>query len=334
MESLKRDVQRVASETGFSGVVQVDDRGDTTLSTPFGFAHRGFEIPNALDTQFAIASGVKGFTALVIVSLINDGMLGLDTTARSLLGDDLPLIANDVTVEHLLAHTSGIGDYIDEEDDSLSSTDYLMVSPVHQLTTTESFMPELEGHETKFPAGERFSYCNGGFMVLALIAERASGVGYHDLIAQRVLDPAGLDDTRFLRSDEASGRMAVGYLARDGLRSNVFHLPVLGNGDGGIYTTATDMHRFWTALDEGRIVPKTWVAEMTTPRSTVPDESARYGLGFWLAESGPAMSLIGGDAGVSFTSSHNPTAGTTWTVLSNTPGGTWPMAQLLRDTLG
>ncbi len=116
-----------------------------------------------------------------------------------------------------------------------------------------------------FPAGERFAYNNGGYVVLALIAERASGVDYHDLVRTLVCEPAGMVDTGFLRSDELPGRAALGYLTADGLRTNVFHLPVLGTGDGGAYTTAADLSAFWDALFAGRIVPPERVAEMIAP---------------------------------------------------------------------
>jgi len=283
--------------------------------------------------MFAIASGGKGFTALAVVSLIADGVLSLDTTARSILGTDLPLIADDVTVEHLLAHTSGIGDYLDEEDEGLASTDYVLKYPVHRLAETAGFIPEVDGYPTKFPAGERFSYCNGGYIVLALIAERAADEGYHPLVQKRVIDPAGLSDTAFLRSDEPSARMALGYLYDEGLRTNLLNLPVRGNGDGGIYTTAADMHTLWHALFNGRIVPAEWAKTMTRPHNSAPDQGARYGLGFWLSQSGPAVKLVGSDAGVSFYSVHDPNTGATWTVLSNSTDGAWPVARLLSESL-
>ncbi len=223
-------------------------------------------------------------TALAVVSLVEDGALELATTARSILGDDLPLIDDDVTVEHLLAHRSGIGDYLDEDVET-DVTDYLLPVPVHQLATTEEYLAVLDGHPTKFAPGERFSYCNGGFVVLALIAERASGIPFHELVAQRVCEPAGMRDTAFLRSDELPGRAALGYLAADGLRTNVLHLPVRGSGDGGIYTTAADIRALWAAFFAGEIVSPDWVAEMTgrEARDRERDrERARYGLGFWL----------------------------------------------------
>ena len=333
MDTLLESVRRVASETGFSGVIRIDEGPQTLVCEPFGMAHRGLQQPNTVETQFAIASGGKGFTALAVVSLIVDGTLTLETTARSLLGDKLPLIADDVTVEHLLAHRSGIGDYLDEEDDDLDLGDYVLDTPVQHLSTTEAFIPEVDGHPAKFAAGERFAYCNAGYVVLALLAERASSIGYHDLVSERVIDPAGLADTGFLRSDEPSGRMALGYLSADGLRTNVFHLPVLGNGDGGIYTTVADMHVFWNAFLSGLIVPADWVKEMTRSRSEVPDEDARYGLGFWLAATGTTVKLVGEDAGASFYSAHDPGDDATWTVVSNMAGGAWPLVSHLRETL-
>ena len=160
------------------------------------------------DTQLGMASGSKTFTALVVMRLVEEGLLSLSTTAREVLGTDLPLIADDVTVEHLLSHRSGIGDYLDE--DELDSEDYPMPVSVHRLVTTEDFLPILDGYPTKFPAGERFSYCNGGFVVLALIAERVAGRSYHDLVRELVCSPAGMAHTDFLRSDALPGTGGTG----------------------------------------------------------------------------------------------------------------------------
>ena len=144
--------------------------------------------------------------------------------------------------------------------------------------------------------------------MLALIAERASGVPFHDLVVQRVCEPAGMPDTAFLRSDELPGRTALGYLDADGLADE--RLPPAGAriGDGGIYTTAADVRALWTAFFAGRIVSSNWVAEMMRPRSDVPTRRQRYGLGFWLHESTDTVILEGYDAGVSFRSLHDPRA--------------------------
>jgi CubicO group peptidase (beta-lactamase class C family) len=331
VDELAAAVDSVASETAFSGVVRVDRADGVELERAYGYAHRGYEIPNEPGTRFGIASGTKGLTALTVLSLVEDGHLELSTTARSVLGDDLPLIEDAVTVEQLLAHTSGIGDYYDEDVEQDFDA-YLLPVPVHELATTEQYLSVLDGHPTKFPPGERFSYSNGGYVVLALIAGRVAGLPFHELVRRRVCEPAGMPDTEFLRADELPGRTAVGYLEVDGAwRTNHFHLPVRGSGDGGIYTTAADATALWRALFAGRIVSPDTVREATRPRSDAWP-SMRYGLGFWLPSSG-GVELHGGDAGVSFRSFHDPAGPLTYTVLSNTTGGAWPIAKLLAERL-
>lgn len=333
MQALEQAVDSIALASGFSGVVRVD-RGDTTeLALAYGLAHRGHKIATTLDTQFAVASATKGLTAVTVASLIEDGSLDLSTTARSVLGRDLPLIGDDVTIEHLLSHRSGIGDYLDE-DGGHGIDDYVMRVPVHELTTTEDYLVVLGGHHTRFAPDAQFAYNNGGYVVLALIAERTSGVPFHELVRQRVCEPAGMHATEFLRSDELPGRAALGYLQLDGVsRTNVFHLPVRGSGDGGIYSTVADVSSFWRALFAGRIVSTAWVGELVRPRSDVPQASMRYGLGFWLHEVSNVVILEGSDAGVSFRSGHDPLRRITHTVISNTSNGAWPIARILDERL-
>ncbi len=332
MHPLEDALDSMALDTGFSGVVRVDRPDGVEVAKAYGPADRAHAIPNTIDTQFAIASGTKGLTALAVMSLIEDGPLDLTTTARSVLGGDLPLIGDDVTIEHLLSHRSGIGDYLDE-DAGQEITDYVMRVPVHEVATTEQYLAVLDGYPTVFPPGERFSYCNGGYVVLALIAERTSGEPFPELVRRRVCEPAGMGDTEFLRSDELPGRAALGYLATDGPRTNVFHLPVRGTGDGGAYSTAADIHSLWSALFAGRIVSIARVAEMVLPRSVDPRDSSRYGLGFWIHASSDVVMLEGSDAGVSFRTAHDPASGITSTVISNTSEGAWPIAELLDELL-
>ena len=266
-------VDAAADAAAFSGAVRVDRDGHVELARAYGFADRRWDVPNTTETRFGIASGTKAFTALTVVSLIADGTLERDTTARSLLGDDLPLVGDDVTVEHLLAHRSGIGDYLDES--TLGAIDdYVMTVPVHRLATTEDYLAVLGGFPASAAAGAEFRYNNGGYVVLALLAERACGVPFPDLVDQRVGAAAGLAATSFLRSDELPAGTAVGYLERDGLRTNALHLPVRGSGDGGLYSTVGDIHALWSALDAGRIVPPEWAAEMLRPRSDGSERAA------------------------------------------------------------
>jgi CubicO group peptidase (beta-lactamase class C family) len=159
-------------------------------------------------------------------------------------------------------------------------------------------------------------------------------VPFHDLLRQRVCEPAGMRDTEFFRSDELPDRTAVGYLPIQGVsRTNVFHLPVRGSGDGGIYSTAADISVFWRSLFNGGIVSSGWVSEMVRPRSDVPSHSKRYGLGFWLHRSSNIVMLEGFDAGVSFRSAHDRESARTHTVISNSSDGAWPITKRLDELL-
>jgi CubicO group peptidase (beta-lactamase class C family) len=333
MAGLVDSVGALAAETRFSGVVRVDAGDDVVVAGAYGYANRAFGVPNTCDSQFAIASGVKGLTALTIVSLIEQGQLDLTTTARSVLEADLPLIDDDVTVEHLLEHRSGIGDYLDEDAHG-EIDEYVLAVPVHELRNTEQYLRVLDGHVRKFEPDTEFSYSNGGYVVLALMAERISGTPFHNLVEQRVCVPAGMVDTGFLQSDELPGRAAVGYLEAEGLRTNVLHLPVRGSGDGGIYSTAADVRALWVAMFSGRIVAEHWVARMISPYSVVPAQGMRYGLGFWIHGAHDAVMLEGFDAGVSFRTVHDPLRNITHTVLSNTSNGAWPITRHLDEQLG
>lgn len=325
-------LDETARANGFSGVIRIDVDGVVAFAQAYGWADRAHRIPNALDTRFGMASASKGFTALAVMGLVQDGVIGLDTPVRAVLRGDLPLVDDRVTVEHLLTHTSGIGDYLDEEIYT-DATDYVLSVPVHELADTEAFVRAVDGHPQRTEPGECFTYNNGGYILLAILAQRASGVEFHDLVARRVFEPAGLSSTAFLRLDELPGDAAIGYLADDGVRSNVLHLPVRGNGDGGAFTTAADLDRFWRALYDGVIVAPATVAEMTRPRHTVAGEGLRYGMGFWLDLDGPGVLVEGGDAGVSIRSRFDPSTRTTITVASNTTDGAWPVVRRLGPLL-
>ena len=321
----------VAAES-FTGVATVDVAGQRVLERCEGFIHRALRVPMTAGTRIGIASGSKVFTALAIMRLVEDGELRLDQPVREVLGSDLPLVDDAVTVEHLVGHTSGIGDYLDEES-GWTPADFVMTLPVHTLTTAEAFLPMLAGHPQQFAPGERFSYCNGGYVLLAVVLERLTGSTYHDVVRRLVLEPAGLQHTGFLPLNELPADAALGYLANAGDLVNILHLPVLGTGDGGAFTTAEDVHRFWLALLDGRIVSRETVDEMTRPRHDVPDEGIRYGLGFGIHRTHPVLVLEGFDAGASFWSSHVVATRTTVSVLGNSTRGAWPVVSVLAAAL-
>lgn len=327
MDPLLVALDREAGRTGFCGVVRIDRPGAEPVQAAYGMADRAHGVAMTTGHQFGTASLTKGLTAITVLSLVADGELSLRTPAREVLGHDLPLVDAGVTVEHLLCHRSGIGDYLDE-DLLESSDDYVMPVPVHRLASSDDYLAILDGHPQRSAPGAEFRYNNGAFVVLAVIAERVAGTAFHELVVQRVCDAAGMAATRFLRMDELPGRAATGYLAADGLRTNVLHLPVRGSGDGGCFTTVADVRALWLALLDGRLLPERLVDDMRTPRTEATDERPGYGLGLWLHADG-VLELHGYDAGVSVRTMHDPATTSTLTIASNVSGGTYALERLL-----
>ncbi|WP_322408931.1 serine hydrolase domain-containing protein [Microbacterium invictum] len=307
----------------YHGVLSVR-RGDAVLGEwARGFADRTSQTPNSAATRFGLASGTKMFTATLILTLVGDRALLLDTPVRDILGRDLPLVPSDVTVDHLLTHTSGIGDYLDEEVDALAP----LSIPVQKLDSTAAYLPLLDGHPPKFDAGERFSYCNSGYVLLAVIAERVCGQHFGDLVGNRIFRVADMADSGFPRSDQLPAVTATGY--RDDGRTNVFALPVVGSGDGGAHSTVADLHRFWEALSAGRILDPALARLLTTPTTADADDGLGYGRGVWI--DGEDLVLAGGDHGVTAVSRRHPGSGTTVTGLANVAVPTFTRTRDLMD---
>jgi len=317
--ALEEMLARTAATGGFTGVVRVDEPslgGLPATALAFGLADRAWQIPNTTGTVFGLASITKGFAALAIMSLVNDGILSLNTTARSLLGKDLPLLDDEVTIEHLLTHTSGIGDYVDESVIN-DISDYILEVPNHVLTNVEDYLPVLDHRKQVSKPGTEFQYNNSGYALLAILAQRASGINFYDLVQNRIFAPAGMQSAAFLRMDELPDGVARGYLRDDGLRSNVLHLPVRGTGDGGSFASAADLAAFWDAFYAGRILPVDMVNEITRPRVENKGERCWYGLGFYTSKSGSFVWLEGYDAGIAAMTGRRNSDGASFCVLSN-----------------
>lgn len=334
LSRLAADLAQALRQHPFSGVALVHEHGVAVFEHAMGLASRAEDRPITAETRLATASVTKGFTALAVVSMIEEGRFDFDTRLVDVIGEGLPVIDQTVTIEHLLGHTSGVGDYLDE--DALESADdYVLDVPVHTLLGPESYVPLLNRHPQVEPPGTKFRYNNAGYLMLALAIERAGRRSYHDEVRSRVFEPAAMQTTDFLRSDRLPAATALGYLS-DG-RTNVLHLPVIGTGDGGAYTTAPDMIRFWDALFDGSIVSRSMVEKMTTTDSqhfaTASPTDDVYGLGFWIAPGRTAIVLEGHDAGVSMRSGADPVSGLSFCLVANNSADVWPIAAVLNKYL-
>lgn len=317
-------------EPAFSGVVLIRRGAEVIHAQGYGLAHRAEAIPNQITTRFGTASGTKTFTAAAVCQLADTGQIDLDAPISHYLGDRLPPLDPGVTVHHLLAHTSGIADYLD---DHLSAEDYaalFMRYPVQTLRGPADYLPMFPGGMAFMP-GERFAYNNGGYILLALLVETQSGMPYAHYVEEQVFAKAGMADSGFFASDQLPARTALGYLAGNGDgsgRTNVFLLPIRGGGDGGAYVTAPDMGKFWEALLGDRLVSRHMRERMLSIQATDGnDPSEHYGYGVWITTDAAGRisryAAIGSDQGVDFASALLPQHDSLVTIISNAQGPTW-----------
>ena len=171
--------------------------------------------------------------------------------------------------------------------------------------------------------------------MLAILAERAGGVPYHDLLAERVFRRAGMDETDFPRSDELAGAVAQGYIEVDGrVRSNVLHVPVRGVGDGGAYSTVADMHSFWTGLFADASWRSSGSLKWSGHGAPCPSRADGTGSASGCIRRAMSSSSKAPMPGSRTRSVHDPSTGLTYTVISNSSDGAWPVLELIADRLG
>jgi CubicO group peptidase (beta-lactamase class C family) len=305
----------------FSGVVKISNDGSSLLHTAKGYAKREDGLPNRKDTSFGIASGTKGFTALGILKLIDGGKLSYEDDVFGLLPYDFPNVREKITVRQLLSHTSGIYDYFDE--DVVEDFGGLFEKvPIGRIFGPSDMLPLLVEGECYFKPGEKFKYCNSGFVILGMLIEEVSGIPYSDYLDKYITGPLGLAGTGCFRTDRLPGNCAYGYIKDGGgWRSNIFEIPIACTADGGLFTTADDMEKFWNGFLNGNLLSAK-TREEALKIQAERREGRYYGLGFYIDTDGEGnvvnYHLVGGDPGVEFYSYYFIATGTILTILGNT----------------
>ena len=290
----------------FSGVFAVSDEHGVIFEKCCGYRNRSENLPNNIDTAFGIASGTKLFTGLSVCKLIKDKKLSLEDKLWDILPYDLGQIDKDVTAFHLLTHTSGIGDYIDEESDNgvAQMRELYRNNPVYLWDNLEYYLHMITPLLPKFKPGERFGYSNAGFVLLGLVIEAVSGISYQSFVKDAIITPHGLVHTGFYRLDSLPANTAYGYM--DDGRTNIFNMPIIGGADGGIFTCAKDLDKLWRNM----------VIDITDFES--------YGLGSYRYDDS-VYYAVGGDFGVDFFTAYFPQQKIVVSALGNTEINTFPL---------
>lgn len=264
LSALDQVLRAWEEERDLSGTVLMTRAGETVFEECYGQANRATQSPITPATRFGLASITKMFTAVTIVDLVSSGALAFDTPVASVLPPERrpSTLLPEVTVHHLLTHTSGIADYCEEDEDSPSYLeDYGSLweqLPSYSMERPIDFLPLFGDLPPYRPPGGPWQYSNAGFVVLALVIEELTSRSYTEVVQERVFARAGMAETAFFRFDDVVPDLAVGYLPRSRpdapWRTNIYRVPVVGGGDGGAHSTARDLDRFLNVLADGTLL--------------------------------------------------------------------------------
>jgi CubicO group peptidase (beta-lactamase class C family) len=260
---IERLMTRLHEQHEFTGEVLVAEKGNVIYEGAFGVADRSTGRPYTTETRSCLASLSKPITAAAIMMLAEQHRLTYDDP----LSKFLPGFADPVgaaTIRHLLTHTSGIPDYPELNVDRPGVTNADILAALQKV------------QRPAFAPGQMYQYCNGGYVLLALIVENISGDPLPRFLETRVFKPLGMTSTFVLTSsDQKTADVARGYDRSGGADD----FAGMATGDGGVYSTVKDLLRFDQALYTDALVGQQTLADAFTP-AHVRQGRTTYGFGW------------------------------------------------------
>jgi D-alanyl-D-alanine carboxypeptidase len=302
-----RRAVRAAVADGVPGVTVTVRRGHGTWAATAGVGNLETGEPRSARDHYRIASITKTFVATVVLQLEAEGRLSLDDTVEKWLPGLVRGNGHDggrITIRHLLNHTSGIFDYL--EDPGFQET-YMTADGFMEHRFDEAAPEDLLAIAMKnrpyFEPGASFAYSNTNYLLAARVIEKATGNGYGDEIGRRIIAPLRLTSTSVPTARVTLPRpssRAYSKLARTdtGPTYDVTELnPRLAYGSGQMVSGSADLTRFYSALLRGELLPPEQLKEMKT---TVPSsrDTSRYGLGLVDRKLGCGVHVWGHDGGI------------------------------------
>lgn len=225
----------------FSGVVLLAKDGKPIYHKAFGLADREKQLPNTLNTKFDIGSMNKTFTKTVVLQLLEAGKLKLSDKLGAYLAGFPKVAAENITIDHLLQHSSGYGDYF--------TMDYFESPPSEK--NIAGLVKRIRKMPLLFEPGTEQEYSNSGYILLGAIIEKITGETYHKNVKERIVIPLGLKET-YVEDKRSVPNRSIGYskTITGELIDNKGHLE-MPNPDGGFQCTASDIFKFYQEFHYG-----------------------------------------------------------------------------------
>lgn len=322
----ERALRILIDSPSFSGGIAVTHRGQSMLEHAHGLANRETGVANCLGTRFATGSISKIFTAVCLGRMVDAGLCSFDQALTEMVPELRPHFNDGMTLEALLSHRSGLGDYIDDD----AALPFAGMDTA-VLNCPADFLPYVLSAE-RHPAGA-YRYSSAGFILLGLAIEALAGEPFSETMERWVFQPAGLTGTGFPPLDSPCPGYAVGYLA-DG-SPNFGHLPRTGGPDGGIVTTLPDLRRFFGVLRQGPFLSAP-TREFLFRQTSQINEWAACAHGFKIVSIGgePWLGHTGSDPGVSARVAFSVEHDSSIIILCNVEGVAFDAFKLAREWVG
>jgi CubicO group peptidase (beta-lactamase class C family) len=261
---------------GPGAAIAVIKGGELIHANGYGLANVEWEIPITPDTVFRLASVTKQFTATAIMMLAEQGKLSVDDPITRFL-PQYPTSGHDITIHHLLNHTSGIFSYTNAPD---------FLKTARRDMTLEELMAEYSRVPFDFRPGAKYSYNNSGYLLLGMIIEKASGMSYEDYIKNCIFAPLGMTQSYYLHNEPIIPKRASGYEpAPDGsLRNATFLSMTQPHAAGSLGSTVLDLAKWDKALRENTLIRAETLKQMYTPGKLDDGSTIDYGYGWGLGK--------------------------------------------------
>lgn len=257
----------------FNGGVLIVKDGKIIMSKGYGYADYEHGIPNTSRTRFRIASVTKLFTALAVMQLQEKKLLHVQHQVSQYISGYLN--GDNISIHHLLTHTSGIPNY------------HSRFSDIAHCANLKDMVESVKNWPLEFQPGSKFSYSNTGYLLLAYIIERVSGMPYTEYLYENIFKPLGMSGTH--DNSDVLTNHALGYVKESDTIKNVPRInapkTLLGNGD--LSSCLQDMYVWDQALDSGKIITRETFRSIIAPHVMMPGSSQRaVGYGLFIDEYG------------------------------------------------
>jgi len=263
-------LKELSAKGAFSGTVLVAKGEDILFKGAVGYANRRWKSKNKIETKLSIGSMNKMFTAISALQLIEKGKLKFDDKLSHYVDESwLPHgDAKLITIRQLLTHTSGLGNFFNDDFNKSNKEAYRKL---------EAYKPLISKIPLLFSPGTRNRYSNSGMLMLGLVIERVSGKNYDDYVQENIYDKANMFNSGSFALDSVTENIASGYLKRmhsDSWVDSIYTRAIKGSPAGGGFSTIEDLHQFSLALTNYKLLSQKLTLDAYS-------EKTQYNSAFW-----------------------------------------------------